>query len=105
MRLLVSTFRESWRDVGALAYQLVHVIRTTALTGSWKRAQPERLSPSARPCSRYARSVPGHQKTAINDTFMAASPRNNRSKPLQTSRSRANATLTKQIQRLRGDLG
>jgi len=29
--------------MGALAYQLLHVIRTTALTGSWRRAQPERL--------------------------------------------------------------
>src|SRR5690606_20090827 len=29
--------------MGALAYQLLHVIRTTALTGSWRRAQPERI--------------------------------------------------------------
>lgn len=29
--------------MGALAYQLLHVIRTSALTGSWRRAQPERL--------------------------------------------------------------
>lgn len=29
--------------VGALAYQLLHVIRTSALTGSWKRSQPSRL--------------------------------------------------------------
>ncbi|HEX7117657.1 MAG TPA: transposase [Longimicrobiales bacterium] len=29
--------------IGALAYQLLHVIRTTALAGSWKRAQPARL--------------------------------------------------------------
>jgi hypothetical protein len=29
--------------MGALAYQLLHVIRTTAFTGTWRRAQPERL--------------------------------------------------------------
>ena len=29
--------------MGALAYQLLHVIRTSALTGGWRRAQPERL--------------------------------------------------------------
>jgi hypothetical protein len=29
--------------LGALAYQLLHGIRTTALSGSWRRAQPKRL--------------------------------------------------------------
>jgi hypothetical protein len=29
--------------LGALAYQLVHFIRTTALSGSWRKAQPQRL--------------------------------------------------------------
>jgi hypothetical protein len=29
--------------VGALAYQMLHTIRTTALSGGWKRAQPKRL--------------------------------------------------------------
>lgn len=29
--------------LGALAYQLLHLIRTTALSGSWRRAQPKRL--------------------------------------------------------------
>lgn len=29
--------------LGALAYQLMHFVRTTALTGSWRKAQPERL--------------------------------------------------------------
>lgn len=29
--------------LGAFAYELVHVVRTTALRGSWKRAQPARL--------------------------------------------------------------
>jgi len=29
--------------MGALAYQFLHVIRTTALTGRWRRAQPERI--------------------------------------------------------------
>jgi hypothetical protein len=28
---------------GALAYQLLHIVRTTALSGSWRRAQPDRL--------------------------------------------------------------
>lgn len=28
---------------GALAYQMLHTIRTTALSGSWRRAQPKRL--------------------------------------------------------------
>jgi hypothetical protein len=30
-------------SLGALAYELLHWIRTTALSGSWKRAQPRRL--------------------------------------------------------------
>ena len=30
-------------SLGALAYELLHVVRTTALQGSWKRAQPGRL--------------------------------------------------------------
>lgn len=29
--------------LGALAYQMLHLIRTTALSGSWRRAQPKRL--------------------------------------------------------------
>jgi hypothetical protein len=29
--------------LGALAYEVLHTIRTTALSGSWKRAQPKRL--------------------------------------------------------------
>jgi len=29
--------------LGALAYQMLHIIRTTALSGSWRRAQPKRL--------------------------------------------------------------
>lgn len=29
--------------IGALAYQVLHTIRTTALTGSWRTAQPKRL--------------------------------------------------------------
>jgi hypothetical protein len=29
--------------MGALAYQMLHIIRTTALSGSWRRAQPKRL--------------------------------------------------------------
>lgn len=29
--------------LGALAYQMLHTIRTTALSGSWRRAQPKRL--------------------------------------------------------------
>jgi hypothetical protein len=29
--------------LGALTYQLLHIIRTTALSGSWRTAQPERL--------------------------------------------------------------
>jgi len=29
--------------LGAVAYQLLHVVRTTALTGDWRRSQPERL--------------------------------------------------------------
>jgi hypothetical protein len=29
--------------LGALAYQMLHTIRTSALTGSWRRAQPKRL--------------------------------------------------------------
>jgi hypothetical protein len=29
--------------IGALAYQMLHIIRTTALTGSWRTAQPNRL--------------------------------------------------------------
>jgi hypothetical protein len=29
--------------LGALAYEVLHVIRTTALSGGWKRAQPKRL--------------------------------------------------------------
>jgi hypothetical protein len=29
--------------LGALAYQMLHTIRTTALSGGWKRAQPKRL--------------------------------------------------------------
>ncbi len=29
--------------LGALAYELLHTIRTTALSGSWRRAQPKRL--------------------------------------------------------------
>lgn len=29
--------------LGALAYQMLHMIRTTALSGSWRRAQPKRL--------------------------------------------------------------
>lgn len=29
--------------LGALAYQVLHTIRTTALSGSWRRAQPKRL--------------------------------------------------------------
>lgn len=29
--------------IGALAYQLLHVLRTTALSPSWRRAQPQRL--------------------------------------------------------------
>jgi hypothetical protein len=29
--------------LGALTYQLLHIIRTTALKGSWRTAQPERL--------------------------------------------------------------
>src|SRR5690606_29876167 len=34
--------RVLWQ-LAAVAYGLLHVIRTTALQGSWKRAQPERL--------------------------------------------------------------
>lgn len=30
-------------QIGALAYQLLHYARTTALAGDWQRAQPERL--------------------------------------------------------------
>ncbi len=29
--------------LGALAYQMLHTLRTTALSGSWRRAQPKRL--------------------------------------------------------------
>lgn len=29
--------------LGALAYEMLHTIRTTALSGSWRRAQPKRL--------------------------------------------------------------
>lgn len=29
--------------MGALAYQLLHVLRTTTLSGAWKRAEPKRL--------------------------------------------------------------
>lgn len=29
--------------IGALAYQMLHIIRTTALTGGWRTAQPNRL--------------------------------------------------------------
>lgn len=29
--------------IGALAYQMLHIIRTTALNGSWRTAQPERI--------------------------------------------------------------
>jgi hypothetical protein len=29
--------------LGALSYQLLHIIRTTALSGSWRKAQPDRL--------------------------------------------------------------
>jgi hypothetical protein len=29
--------------LGALAYQMLHTIRTTALSGNWRRAQPKRL--------------------------------------------------------------
>ncbi len=29
--------------LGTLAYQLLHVLRTTTLSGRWKRAQPKRL--------------------------------------------------------------
>jgi len=29
--------------IGALAYQMLHIIRTTALTGGWRTAQPHRL--------------------------------------------------------------
>lgn len=29
--------------LGALAYQMLHIIRTTALNGSWRTAQPERI--------------------------------------------------------------
>jgi hypothetical protein len=29
--------------IGAIAYQLLHIVRTTALTGNWRRAQPNRL--------------------------------------------------------------
>lgn len=29
--------------LGVLAYQMLHVVRTTALTGEWRRAQPARL--------------------------------------------------------------
>src|SRR5690606_24043967 len=29
--------------LGALAYQMLHTIRTTALSGGWRRAQPKRL--------------------------------------------------------------
>lgn len=29
--------------LGVVAYQMVHVVRTTALDGDWRRAQPERL--------------------------------------------------------------
>lgn len=29
--------------LGALAYQVLHTIRTTALSGKWRRAQPKRL--------------------------------------------------------------
>jgi hypothetical protein len=29
--------------IGALAYQMLHTIRTTALNGSWRTAQPERI--------------------------------------------------------------
>ncbi|CAN5697735.1 hypothetical protein BH23GEM9_BH23GEM9_19580 [soil metagenome] len=29
--------------LGALAYQLLHIVRTTALSGSWRKAQPARL--------------------------------------------------------------
>lgn len=29
--------------LGALAYQMLHTIRTTALSGAWRRAQPKRL--------------------------------------------------------------
>lgn len=29
--------------LGGLAYQMLHLIRTTALSGSWRRAQPKRL--------------------------------------------------------------
>jgi len=31
------------RALGALAYQVLHTIRTPALSGSWRRAQPKRL--------------------------------------------------------------
>ncbi len=31
------------RALGAPAYQMLHGIRTTALSGSWRRAQPKRL--------------------------------------------------------------
>lgn len=30
-------------SLGTLAYQVLHVVRTTALTGGWRRAQPVRL--------------------------------------------------------------
>ena len=29
--------------LGAVAYQLLHIVRTTALSGGWRRAQPERM--------------------------------------------------------------
>jgi hypothetical protein len=29
--------------LGALTYQLLHIVRTTALNGSWRKAQPDRL--------------------------------------------------------------
>jgi len=29
--------------MGTLAYQLLHTLRSVALTGSWRRAQPKRL--------------------------------------------------------------
>jgi hypothetical protein len=49
--------------LGALAYQLLHIVRTTAPGGSWRRAQPDRLRTwLARPPGRITRHA---RKTSV----------------------------------------
>src|SRR5690606_9431958 len=59
--------------MGALAYQLLHVIRTTALTGSWRRAQPERIrSWMLRLSAKLTRHA---RKTYVQSATLRAGPR------------------------------